>query len=61
MLGRHPPPAEQPFLAAANPTPISPIGAVMLVVINLICGSIGFWHTRRMKKGKKYMPNSHRS
>lgn len=45
---------EHLYLAADNPTPFWPTGAIMLVVITLISGSIGVWRTRRMKKGKKY-------
>lgn len=45
---------EHLYLAADNPTPFWPMGAIMLVVITLISGSIGVWRTRRMKKGKRY-------
>ncbi|MFI7385333.1 hypothetical protein [Streptomyces sp. NPDC049813] len=45
---------EHLHVAADNPTPFWPTGAIMLVVITLICGGIGVWRNRRMRQGKKY-------
>ncbi|MGW4288788.1 hypothetical protein ACWEIK_17855 [Streptomyces sp. NPDC004673] len=40
-------------LAAEGKSGFWPTGAIMLVVITVISGSIGIWRTSRIKRGKR--------